>query len=139
MIHSIDACCFVLEHIRTTMVLSAFRCSIRWQRSGSWNHFATALMTERKVKIEVLIGAKTSTESESHLSERLDSKTSTTASRVRDFLSPKQYARTRTSVILAGKRGSRRHSTTSFRANVVVEKTTYQMLEVLSFCDQQSA
>ena len=28
MIHSIDACCFVLEHIRTTMVLSAFGCSI---------------------------------------------------------------------------------------------------------------
>ena len=34
--------------------------------------------------------------------------------------------------ILPGKRGSRRHSTTSFRANVVVAKTRYQMLEVLS-------
>ena len=44
-----------------------------------------------------------------------------------------------TSVILAGKRGSRRHSTTSFRANVVVEKTRYQILKVLSFCDRESA
>ena len=43
------------------------------------------------------------------------------------------------SVILAGKRGSRRHSTTSFRANVVVAKTRYQMSEVLSFCDRESA
>ena len=38
-----------------------------------------------------------------------------------------------TSVILAGKRGSRRHSSTSFRANVVVARTRYQKLEVLSF------
>ena len=37
-----------------------------------------------------------------------------------------------------GKRGSRRHSTTSFSANVVVAKTSYQMLEVLSFCDGES-
>ena len=44
-----------------------------------------------------------------------------------------------TSVILAGKRGSRRHSTTSFRANVVVAKTRYQMLEVFLFCDRESA
>ena len=43
------------------------------------------------------------------------------------------------SVILAGKRGSRRHSTTSFSANVVVAKTSYQMLEVLSFMDGESA
>ena len=36
-----------------------------------------------------------------------------------------------------GKSGSRRHSTTSFRANVV--KTRYQILKVLSFCDWESA
>ena len=40
---------------------------------------------------------------------------------------------------LAGKRGSRRHnrrhSTTSFRENVVVAESSYQMLEVLSLCD----
>ena len=38
-----------------------------------------------------------------------------------------------------GKRGSRRHSITSFHANVVVAKTRYQMLEVLSFCYRESA
>ena len=27
----------------------------------------------------------------------------------------------------------------SFRANVMVAKTSYQMLEVLSFCDRESA
>ena len=31
------------------------------------------------------------------------------------------------------------YSTTSFNANVVVAKTSYQMLEVLSFCDGESA
>ena len=47
-------------------------------------------------------------------------------------------ARAWTSVILAGKRGSRRHSTASFSENVEVAKTSYQneMLEVLSFCDR---
>ena len=40
-------------------------------------------------------------------------------------------------VILAGKRGSRRHSTTRFSENVEVAETSYQMLEVLSFCDQE--
>ena len=35
-----------------------------------------------------------------------------------------------TSVILAGKSGSRRHSTTSFSENVVVAGTSYQILEV---------
>ena len=40
---------------------------------------------------------------------------------------------------LAGKRGRCRHSTTSFRANVVVAKTRYQILKVLSFCDRESA
>ena len=32
-----------------------------------------------------------------------------------------------------GKRDSRRHSTTYFGQNVVVEETSYQMFEVLSF------
>ena len=37
--------------------------------------------------------------------------------------------------ILAGKRGSRRHSTTSeFSENVEVAETSYQMLKVLLFC-----
>ena len=35
---------------------------------------------------------------------------------------------------MAGKRDSRRHSTTSFSENVVVPETSYQVLEVLSFC-----
>ena len=39
--------------------------------------------------------------------------------------------------MLAGKRDSRRHSTTSFNKNVVVAEKSYQMLEVLSFCDQE--
>ena len=39
-------------------------------------------------------------------------------------------ARARTNVILAGKRGSRRHSTMSFSENVVLAKTSYQILEV---------
>ena len=41
--------------------------------------------------------------------------------------------------MLAGKRDSRRHSTTSFNENVVVGKTSYQMLEVLSFCNRERA
>ena len=43
------------------------------------------------------------------------------------------------SVILAGKCGSHCHSTTSFSENIVVTETiaTYQMLEVLSLCDQE--
>ena len=36
----------------------------------------------------------------------------------------------RTNVILAGKRGSRRHSTTSCSTNIVVAETSYQILEV---------
>ena len=44
-------------------------------------------------------------------------------------------ARAWISVILAGKRESRRHSTTSFSENVVMAKTSYQTLEVLSLCD----
>ena len=47
--------------------------------------------------------------------------------------------RARTSVNLVGKRGSRRRSTTSFRANVVVAKTRYQMVKVLLFCHRKSA
>ena len=41
-------------------------------------------------------------------------------------------ARAWPSVILAGKRDSRRHSSMSFSENVVVSETSYQMLEVLS-------
>ena len=44
-----------------------------------------------------------------------------------------------TSVILGGKRDSRRHSTTSFNENVVVAGTSYQMLEVLTFCNRERA
>ena len=41
--------------------------------------------------------------------------------------------------ILAGKRDSRCHSATSFSENYVVAETSYQMLEVLSFCDWERA
>ena len=44
-----------------------------------------------------------------------------------------------TSVTLAGKRYSHRHSTTGFSQNVVVMETSYQILEVLSFCDREKA
>ena len=40
-------------------------------------------------------------------------------------------------VILAGKRGSRRHSTTSFSESVVVAETRYQMLEAATFCNRE--
>ena len=46
-------------------------------------------------------------------------------------------ARAWASVILAGKCVSRRRSTTSFSKNVEVAETSYQMLEVLSFCDRE--
>ena len=39
--------------------------------------------------------------------------------------------------LVAGKRGSRRHSTTSFSESVKVAETSYQMLESLSFCDRE--
>ena len=42
-------------------------------------------------------------------------------------------------LILAGKRENRRHSTKNFSENVVVAETSYQMLEVLSFCDRKKA
>ena len=38
---------------------------------------------------------------------------------------------------MAAKRGSRRHSTTSFSENVVLAETSYQMLQVLSLCDRE--
>ena len=47
--------------------------------------------------------------------------------------------RASTSVILAGKCGSRRHSDTSFGENLVVAKTSYQMLGILSFSDRERA
>ena len=56
-----------------------------------------------------------------------------------EFFSILSSARARTSVILAGKRGSRRHSTTSLSENVELAETSYQMLEVLSFCDREEA
>ena len=40
---------------------------------------------------------------------------------------------------MAGKRGSRRHSTTSFSESVVVAGTSYEMLEVLAFCNWERA
>ena len=40
---------------------------------------------------------------------------------------------------MAGKRGSRRHSTTSFSESVVVAGTSYQMLKVLAFCNLERA
>ena len=46
-------------------------------------------------------------------------------------------AHARTNVILAGRCGSRRQSTTSFSENVEVAETRYQRLEVLSFCHQE--
>ena len=48
-------------------------------------------------------------------------------------------ARARTDVILAGKCDSNRHSTTSFSEYVVVAKTSYQMLGILSFSDRERA
>ena len=44
-----------------------------------------------------------------------------------------------TNVILAGKCGSRRQSTTSFSENVVVAETSYQRLEILTFSDRERA
>ena len=40
---------------------------------------------------------------------------------------------------MAGKCGSRRHSTPSFSENVVLAKTSYQMLGVSSFSDREGA
>ena len=51
-----------------------------------------------------------------------------------EIFSVLRSGRARTNVILAGKRGSCGHSPTSFSENVEVTETSYQMLEVLSFC-----
>ena len=68
----------------------------------------------------------------------LDSKTSTTTStRFSQQWCLRVNQAAWTSVILAGKRGSRRHSTSSLSENVVVAETGYQMLEVWSFCDRK--
>ena len=40
---------------------------------------------------------------------------------------------------MAGKRGSRLHSTKSFNESVVAAGTSYQMLEVLAFCNRERA
>ena len=48
-------------------------------------------------------------------------------------------ARARTNVILARKCDSSRQSTTSFSKNVVVAKTSYQMLEISPFSDRERA
>ena len=42
-------------------------------------------------------------------------------------------------VNLAGKRGIRPNSTTSFSASVVGAGISYQMLDVLAFCNRESA
>ena len=47
-----------------------------------------------------------------------------------EILSILSIARAGTSVILAGKLDSRRHSTTSFSENVVVAGQSYEVLEV---------
>ena len=40
---------------------------------------------------------------------------------------------------MAGKRDSHGHSTTRFNENVIEAEISYQMLEVLSFCDRERA
>ena len=51
-----------------------------------------------------------------------------------------KVVRTWTKVILAGKRDNNRHSTTNFSKNVVVFwETGDQMLQVLPFCDPETA
>ena len=45
----------------------------------------------------------------------------------------------RTTIILAGKCGSRRQPTTSFSEHVVVAKTSYEMLQIFSFSDLERA
>ena len=40
---------------------------------------------------------------------------------------------------MAGKRGSRRHATTSFNKSVFAAGTIYQMLEVLAFWNRERA
>ena len=59
----------------------------------------------------------------------------------RDFLNAEQCACVNLRFFFAGKRGSRRHSTTGFREiEIVVEAdTSYQMFVVLSFWDGDKA
>ena len=58
---------------------------------------------------------------------------------MRDFLNT-EYCSLVNQRHFGGKTGdSSRHSTTSFSVNVVVAKTSYQMLEVFSFCDRERA
>ena len=45
----------------------------------------------------------------------------------------------RTNVILAGKCGSHRQSTKNFSENIVEAKTSYPVLEILSFSDRERA
>ena len=45
----------------------------------------------------------------------------------------------RTNVILAGKCDSRRYSSTNFKENVIVAKTSHQLLGILSFSDRERA
>ena len=67
----------------------------------------------------------------------INSKASTTTGT--RFFSTLNSSRAWASVILAGKRDSRRHCTTSFRESVVVAEASHQMLEVLSFCNRERA
>ena len=56
---------------------------------------------------------------------------------MRDFLGTKYCARVN-QVVLAGKRGSRRHSTTSFNENVVSsDGNKLSNVKSLSFCDRE--
>ena len=48
-------------------------------------------------------------------------------------------ARGRTNIILAEISDRHRHSTTSFRENIVLAKTSYQMLGLLSFSNRERA
>ena len=52
-----------------------------------------------------------------------------------EFLSILSNPHARTNSILARKCDSHRHSTTSFNENVVVAKTSFYMLGILSFSD----
>ena len=58
--------------------------------------------------------------------------------RVRDFLNT-EYCLRVNQRHFGGKTCSRRHSTTSFSGNVVVAETSYQILQVLSFCNRERA
>ena len=69
--------------------------------------------------------------------EILKNRTSTTI-RARDFLSNNLCSR-ENQRHFDGKSGSRCHYAMCFSENVEVAETRYQMLEVLSFCDRESA